>query len=111
MNLVKKLLLAFILTLFPLVCQAKYSGNTKYPEFFNNLHSSDGTYCCDESDGYPYYGNYTILNDGSVQIGDNQEIVPKGRIILNNPTGHAIWWYTDTSEGRHTYCFSPGTLS
>lgn len=100
--------LVYILLLIP--CQGNYTGPTssdpKVKAFFDNVHSPDGTYCCDESDGHPYYEDYKINKDGSVTL-PNGYIFPKGQIVTGNPTGHAIIW----ERGSMKYCFSPGPLT
>jgi hypothetical protein len=81
--------------------------------WFKQQHNARGEWCCDESDGHPFYGDYTLNDDGSVTVqmdGEPHliaaELVLKGR----NPTGHAVWWYRDTTSGHRDYCFAPGVL-
>src|SRR3954465_2717344 len=81
--------------------------------WFKQQHNSQGQWCCDESDGHPFYGDYTINSDGSVSVefdGSQHliptELVPKGK----TPTGHPPAWYRNISGYPRDYCFSPGTL-
>jgi hypothetical protein len=82
--------------------------------WFKDQHNAQGQWCCDESDGHPFYGAYTINKDGSVSINapDGTHTLPAYMVLKGpNPTGHAVWWYLDVN-GRHSdYCFAPGTLT
>ena len=89
------------------------SQPAKVQAWFKQQHNSRGEWCCDESDGHPFYGDYTINSDGSVSVDFDgarhliaAELVLKGK----NPTGHAVWWYRNISGLHRDYCFSPGTL-
>lgn len=87
----------------------KYA-NSPLHEWYGQQHNSAGMYCCNEADGHPYYGDYTVNSDGSVTI-DGQTIESYKVLSGPNPTGHPVWWYVDTSGGRTTYCFIPGSLT
>src|SRR6185503_487820 len=63
--------------------------------WYGKQHNSRGEWCCNESDGHPFYGDYSINEDGSVSVEFDgaphliaAELVLKGK----NPTGHAVWW-------------------
>lgn len=86
------------------------STDPKIQSWYKQQHNANGQWCCDESDGHPYYGGYTIHEDGSVTL-DGDHHIPSYMVIKTpNPTGHAVWWYI-TAGGQHRdYCFAPGTL-
>jgi hypothetical protein len=45
---------------------------------------------------------------------DNIRFVPvaEAKVLKGaNPTGHAVWWYSEAAAGRNAFCFAPGTLS
>ena len=82
--------------------------------WFKNQHNEQGQWCCDESDGHPFFGDYKINEDGSVTIhdGDNPHQLPAYMVLKGpNPTGHAVWWFTDAGGTHRDYCFAPGTLT
>ena len=81
--------------------------------WFKQQHNSKGEWCCDESDGHPFFGDYAINSDGSVTVefGGSPHIIPAELVLRGkNPTGHAVWWYRNISGVHRDYCFSPGTL-
>ena len=81
--------------------------------WFKQQHNLRGEWCCDESDGHPYFGDYTINADGSVTIefGGGPHTIPAELVLRGrNPTGHAVWWYRDVSGVHRDYCFAPGVL-
>jgi hypothetical protein len=81
--------------------------------WFKQQHNSRGEWCCNESDGHPYYGDYKINDDGSVTVDLNGDAhtLPAYMILKGpNPTGHAVWWYLDVGQTHRDYCFAPGTL-
>jgi len=58
--------------------------------------------------------NYAINKDGSVSIeGEQGPRTLPGYMVLKgpNPTGHAVWWFTDAGGDHRDYCFAPGTLT
>ena len=82
--------------------------------WFKTQHNSRGEWCCNESDGHPYFGDYKINDDGSVTVNLNGDdhILPAYMVLQGpNPTGHAVWWYLDVGSTHRDYCFAPGTLS
>jgi len=91
-----------------------YAGSP-YAEWFKSQHNSEGQWCCDSADGHEYDGDYSFNADGSVTVdlAGKPHILPKHMILTGaNPTGHAVWWYLDTTMMGHVdYCFAPGTLS
>lgn len=118
-------LVALLLTAFALALSAKinyalgrdldgrYAGSP-HEQWYKSQHNSRGEWCCNESDAHPYYGDYKIHDDGSVTVDLNGDahVLPAYMILKGpNPTGHAVWWYIETTSGRRTYCFAPGTLS
>lgn len=88
-------------------------SNSPHRTWFGQQHDANGKWCCDESDGHLFDGNYSLNKDGSVTIhaatGDIQ--VEPHKVIMNtkNPTGTAVWWYRSMSTAG-TYCFAPGAL-
>jgi hypothetical protein len=82
--------------------------------WYKQQHNARGEWCCDESDGHPYYGDYTINNDGSItlQVNGEAHTIPADLVLQgSNPTGHAVWWYLEIGSTHRDYCFAPGTLS
>lgn len=82
--------------------------------WYKQQHNAQGQWCCDESDGHPYFGSYTLNQDGSVTLNlkDGKRTLP-AYMVLNgpNPTGHAVWWYLETGGSHTDFCFAPGTLT
>jgi hypothetical protein len=72
-----------------------------------------GERCCNEADGEPYYRDNRLTEDGRAVFdfqGQHVEI-PKDRVLTGpNPTGHAVWWYTEGASGRFDGCFATGSL-
>jgi hypothetical protein len=86
----------------------KYA-NAPHAQWYRSQHNAAGLWCCDEADGHPYYGDYTLNQDGSVIV--EGEKIEKYKVLTGpNPTGHAVWWWVGVGGGRQTYCFAPGTL-
>lgn len=82
--------------------------------WFKNQHNEQGQWCCDESDGHPFFGDYKINEDGSVSLEHEgqQRTLPAYMVLKGgNPTGHAVWWFTDAGGTHRDYCFAPGTLT
>jgi hypothetical protein len=102
-------LLMLMGTAFARDADGRYA-NTPNAEWYRSQHNSQGQWCCNEADGHPYEGNYTMNSDGSVSVEGHRIEAAK---VLNgvNPTGHAVWWYLDGPNGRTSFCFAPGTLS
>jgi hypothetical protein len=90
-------------------------ANSPNAEWFKSQHNEAGQWCCDQSDGHPFYGDYKINDDGSVTIHDEgKEYKLPAHMVLKgaNPTGAAVWWFTQNYHGERTsYCFAPGTLT
>lgn len=89
-------------------------ANSKNAEWFKSQHNSEGQWCCDESDGHPFFGDYKINDDGSVTIrheGQTHKLPSYMVLKGGNPTGHAVWWFADAGGEHRDYCFAPGTLS
>ena len=81
----------------------KYA-NSPHKEWFASQYNSKGQWCCDESDGERYAGDYTINPDGSVTL-DNGTHIEAGKVLTGpNPTGVPIWWHI----GENTFCFALG---
>jgi len=81
--------------------------------WFKQQHNAQGQWCCDESDGHPYYGDYTINSDGSITLekdGASHTLPPYMVLTGPNPNGHSVWWYIEAGGQHRDYCFSPGTL-
>jgi hypothetical protein len=82
--------------------------------WFEHQRNARGQWCCDKSDGHPFYGAYTINANGSVtvQLPNGPRTLPAYMVLEGpNPTGHAVYWYRDYGTVRLDYCFAPGTLS
>jgi hypothetical protein len=82
--------------------------------WYKQQHNARGEWCCNESDGHPFYGDYSINEDGSVtlHIDGKARVLPSYMVLKGpNPTGHAVWWYLDVGTTHRDYCFAPGTLS
>lgn len=78
--------------------------------WYKNQHNQQGQWCCDESDGHPYFGDYKINDDGSIVL-DNGHTLPAYMVLKGpNPTGHSVWWFTDAGGEHRDYCFAPGAL-
>lgn len=101
----------------PALAHWKPAYGSQPPEvqaWFKDQHNAQGQWCCDESDGHPFYGAYTINKDGSVSIQgpDGMHTLPAYMVLKGpNPTGHAVWWYLDLNGSHSDYCFAPGTLT
>ena len=81
--------------------------------WFKQQHNAQGQWCCDESDGHPYYGDYTMNADGSITLEkDGSALTIPAFMVLKgpNPTGHSVWWYIEAGGQHRDYCFAPGTL-
>ena len=75
--------------------------------------NAQGVACCDQSDGHPYFGKYRLTADGGVelQLKGGPHKLPSYMVLKGpNPTGHAVWWYTDGGIGHTDFCFAPGAL-
>ena len=82
--------------------------------WYKSQHNANGQLCCDQADGHPYFGKYRLTANGSVELQWNGQpyILPSYMVLKGpNPTGHAVWWYTDGIGGHIDYCFAPGSLS
>lgn len=96
---------------------ARWSGTVSDPAiaaWFKNQHNAEGQWCCDESDGHPYFGEWKPNEDGgvTVELDGKPHVLPKHMILTGpNPTGHAVWWFTDAGGVHRDYCFAPGMLS
>lgn len=89
-------------------------ATSSHAEWFKSQHNSEGQWCCDESDGHRYDGAYGFNEDGSVTVSldGKPHVLPKHMVLTGpNPTGHAVWWFSDAGGVHRDYCFAPGTLS
>lgn len=95
--------------------QAQYANT---PEVIQGWYAAqrnrNGVWCCDQADGHAFYGTYSLNKDGSVEFdadGAHHKLPAYMVLAGPNPTGHAVWWYTDhMPNGVHRdYCFAPGT--
>lgn len=85
-------------------------ANSPNREWFSQQRNSAGQWCCNESDGHVYEGDYRILPDGSIEA--EGHTIEAYKVLKGvNPMGRAVWWYIDTAYGRTTYCFAPGPLT
>lgn len=85
-------------------------ANSPNKKWFSEQRNSAGMWCCDEADGHFYEGDYKINPDGSVEAEGHQ--IEAYKVLKDaNPTGKAVWWYTENPYGRVTYCFAPGSLT
>jgi hypothetical protein len=108
--------LALIIMLFATTAHAKWKpqygdANPAIQQWYGDQHNSKGEWCCNKSDGHAYYGDVKILADGSIKLDGDYTVEGYKVLTGTNPTGHAVWWYTDVEGTRTTYCFAPGTLS
>ncbi len=107
----RALFVAFLLLTAPALARdpsGKYA-DAPHAQWYKSQHNAAGLWCCDESDGHPYYGDYALNPDGSVTV--ESEKIEKNKVLTGpNPTGHAVWWYVEVGGGKQTYCFAPGTL-
>ena len=86
-------------------------ANAPHRQWYEAQKNGKGLSCCDHSDAHDFYGNYTLTEDGGVEIQDGKSHYKLSSILVlkdPNPTGHAIWWYIDYMGARYTYCFAPG---
>lgn len=89
-------------------------ANSPNAKWFKEQHNERGQWCCDESDGHRFDGDYTVNQDGSVTaVDDGKKFEIPAYMVLKgaNPTGGAVWWFLETAGGRMTYCFAPGSLT
>ena len=90
---------------------AAYAGSPpEIKQWFSNQRNAHGQSCCADSDGFPFYGAYSMNEDGSVtlQTEAGPRTLPAWMVLKGpNPTGHAVWWHIGATD----YCFAPGTLS
>ncbi len=116
-----KLLVLFglfsVLTASPVLARwkAEYGKQPKeVQQWYKGQHNAQGQWCCDKSDGHPFFGSYTLNKDGSVtlQLASGPRTLPDYMVIKGpNPTGHAVWWYLETGDNHTDFCFAPGTLT
>ena len=81
--------------------------------WYQQQHNDMGQWCCDQSDGHPFFGDYAFNKDGSVTLHVNGDArtLPAYMVLKGpNPTGHAVWWYVEAGSQHRDYCFAPGTL-
>jgi hypothetical protein len=88
-------------------------AESPHAHWFKTQHNEQGEWCCDNSDGHPYFGDYSFNADGSVNVTDEAgkpHKLPAYMVLKgSNPTGHAVLWYTDHQHAGHRdYCFAPG---
>ena len=77
-------------------------------DWYKAQRNGKGGFCCDRADGHDYYGDYSFLPNGGVELEDGTVLPPYMVLTSHNPTGHAIWWYADNGITKVSYCFSPG---
>jgi hypothetical protein len=81
-------------------------------QWYASQRNKNGGWCCDRADGHAFYGAYSLNSDGSVEFdADGRHRKLPDYMVLRgpNPTGHAVWWYTDQPDGvHHDYCFALG---
>lgn len=78
--------------------------------WFATQHNANGEWCCDKSDGHPFYDDYKINEDGSVTLHRDgvKRTLPAYMVLKgSNPVGHAVYWFV----GDKDYCFAPGSLT
>lgn len=89
-------------------------ADPKIQAWYKGQHNAQGQWCCDESDGHPFFGGYTLNQDGSVtlELASGKRTLPQYMVLKGpNPTGHAVWWYLDAGSSHTDFCFAPGTLT
>ena len=91
------------------------NADPKIQAWYKGQHNKQGQWCCDEADGHPFFGGYTLNKDGSVtlDLASGKRTLPSFMVITGpNPTGHAVWWYVgDDPASRTDFCFAPGSLT
>lgn len=85
-------------------------------KWYRTQHNAQGEWCCDKSDGHPFYGAYALNKDGSVTLDlgkAGKRTLPTYMVLKGaNPTGHAVWWWAPIGPDlHHDYCFAPGSLT
>jgi hypothetical protein len=82
-------------------------------QWYTAQRNKNGTWCCDQADGHAFYGSYSLDRDGGIEFdaGGVHHKLPSYMVLDGpNPTGHAVWWYTDQPDGvHHDYCFALGS--
>lgn len=109
------LLLAALLSPHPAAAR-DYRGpaHPKVRQWYRQQHNALGQWCCDESDGHRYDGDYRINEDGSVTLflATGPRTLPEYMVLKGpNLAGHPVWWFLDTGATHTDYCFAPGTLT
>lgn len=87
-------------------------ADPKIVKWYGEQHNARGAWCCDNADGHPFYDDYKLDADGSVEfqyLGQHHHI-PAYKVLQGaNPTGHAVWWWVRRYDGKHIdYCFALG---
>lgn len=91
-------------------------ATSPWKAWFDAQHDLNNRSCCLWADGHFYNGSYVINPDGSVTIKDTPTgpvTLPKSQVLLwgktelsDNPTGQAIWWWTQAPTLAFSYCFA-----
>lgn len=87
------------------------NANPQIKKWFKDQYNANNQWCCDASDGHPFYDTYTLDSNGDVEFdSDGQHYHLPAYMVLKgpNPTGAAVWWFLDTAAGRSSYCFALG---
>lgn len=80
--------------------------------WFAAQYNKNGQWCCDVSDGHPFYEDYSFAENGDVEfIADGVHYRLPAYMVLTgpNPTGHAVWWFVVSGGERTSFCFAPGS--
>ena len=107
----------FALATTPSIAKWKKQYDKLSPEiraWYKSQRNANDQLCCDQADGHHYFGKYRLIAFGNVELQLNGQpyILPSYMVLKGpNPTGHAVWWYTDGPGGHIDYCFAPGSLS
>lgn len=88
------------------------SADPAIQQWYGTQHNDKGQWCCNDADGHPYFGGYSINADGGVTLtGEDGKVytLPSYMVLKGpNPTGHAVWWFLEIGSTHRDYCFAPG---
>lgn len=111
----KLIMLAALVVASPALAKwkAQYvDADPRIIKWYSDQHNANGGWCCDQADGHDFYDSYTLNPDGSVDFDtEGKHFHLDKELVLTgpNPTGHAVWWYVDRTDGsRASFCFAAG---
>lgn len=85
--------------------------NSPYHGWFANAENKLNEPCCAKSDAHVLEnGDWRMTRNGyEARIDARWYSIDQSQLVLGNPTGHAVVWYTRTTRGPVVFCFSPGS--